>query len=75
MQNISHTIPAYVFNGSNLSKLLRITKNTLKSSNFSPKVKVIFENNESKSKSSNFTEADRKSNKTTSHCVLKSFSV
>ena len=42
MQNISHTIPAYVFNGSNLSKLLRITKNTLKSSNFSPKVKQLF---------------------------------
>lgn len=42
MQNISHTISAYVFNGSNLSKLLRITKNTLKSSNFSPKVKQLF---------------------------------
>lgn len=42
MQSISHTIPAYVFNGSNLSKLLRITKNTLKSSNFSPKVKQLF---------------------------------
>ena len=61
MPDLSGNISACVFYGSILSELLRIVKFTLKSFDFVSKAKqLFFRNDESTSKSGNFTEADKK---------------